>query len=178
MRDPRSATPRIIRKIAPSSAKAMASFGHVTSRCSGSGGSSSSTRPHAKSKTFFESRPAMSPPRMLNGMNRSLPISGSPGLALARDPRLHRNRLLLGHAARELAPTLDLGVHLRAEQNGDIGDPQPDEEDDDPGEAPVGLVIRGEIGYVEGKAGRGRDPEQHREDAARRDPAEARVPDV
>src|SRR5690348_355431 len=102
---------------------AIASFHQVTSRCSGSGGSSSSTRPQARSKTFFDRKPAMSPPATLNGMKRSLPMLGLLRLALGgllvlalwRRPRLHGDRLLLGHACLQLAATLQLGVHLGTE---------------------------------------------------------------
>ena len=37
---------------------------------------------------------------------------------------------------------LKLGVELGAEQDSDIGDPHPDQEDDDTGEAAVDLAVR------------------------------------
>ena len=39
------------------------------------------------------------------------------------------------------APALDLGVELRAEQQRQVGDPQPEQEHDDAGQRAVGLVV-------------------------------------
>src|SRR5215212_8606771 len=163
----------MIRKIAPSRARATASFHHGTSRWSGSGGSSSSTTPQAKSKTFFDRNPAMKPPAMLNGMKRSLPMLCLLGLVLGRGAWLHRDRPVLGYAALELAPALDLGVHLGAEQHGAVRDPQPDQEHDHACEAPVGRVIGAEVRNVESESSRRDHPDQDGQDPSRRDPPES-----
>ena len=44
-------------------------------------------------------------------------------------------------AAFDSAGMLQLGVELRAEEDGQVGEPQPDEEDDDARERAVGLVV-------------------------------------
>lgn len=56
-----------------------------------------------------------------------------------------------------VAPGLDhpgaeeFGVEPRAEQDGDVSQPQPDQEDDDTREGAVGLVVRGEVRDVDGE---------------------------
>src|SRR6185437_684258 len=44
------------------------------SRCSGLGGSSSSTKPQRRSKTFLPTRPASTPAMTLTGVNRSFTV--------------------------------------------------------------------------------------------------------
>src|SRR3954453_16785339 len=74
---PLSTSPLTRRKIAPSTASAPINFGQENSRCSGFGGSSSSTSPQTCSKTFLPRRPAISPRTMLIGANISF-IGGCP----------------------------------------------------------------------------------------------------
>src|SRR5580658_7792233 len=59
---------------------------------------------------------------------------------------------------RHGAAALKLGVELGAEQDGDIGDPHPDQEDDDAGEAAVDLVVVAEVGDVHREQSRGNQP--------------------
>src|SRR5215469_4465159 len=49
------------------------------------------------------------------------------------------------------AAALELGVELGAEQDREVGDPQPDQHDDHAGDAAVGLVVMAEVGHVEGE---------------------------
>ena len=65
-------------KTRPSSASAAASFGQFVSRCSASGGSSSSTRPQRASNSLLAANPAIRPLTMLNGTKRSLLIGRQP----------------------------------------------------------------------------------------------------
>jgi hypothetical protein len=55
---------------------------------------------------------------------------------------------------------VEFGVELRAEQDREVGDPQPDEEDDDAAQSAVGLVVGVEVGHVEREPGRGDDPHE------------------
>src|SRR4051794_25768660 len=59
---------RVALKTAPSSAAATSPFAKLTSRCSASGGSSSSITPHRPSNTFLPRKPAIRPPITLNGI--------------------------------------------------------------------------------------------------------------
>src|SRR6476646_10135824 len=68
-----------------------------------------------------------------------------------------------GHARIELAGALALGVQLGAEQDRDVGEPDPDEEDHDAAKGAVGLVIGAEVGDVEREAGGGDQPHHDRE---------------
>ena len=47
--------------------------------------------------------------------------------------------------------TFEFGVEFGTEQDGYVGEPHPDQEDDDAGEAAVDLVVMAEVGDVEGK---------------------------
>ena len=76
-RAPRSVRPLSRRKIAPSSSSAAISFGQETSRRSGLGGSSSSTRLQTRSKSFAPTSPARSPAPILIGAKRSFIEPGS-----------------------------------------------------------------------------------------------------
>ena len=68
-------------------------------------------------------------------------------------------RLLAGWMpGRHGAAALKLGVELGAEQDGDVGDPHPDQEDDDAGEAAVDLVVVAEVGDVHGEQRGGDQP--------------------
>ncbi len=75
----------------------------------------------------------------------------------------------------DLAAALELRVQLGAEKDGDVRDPEPHQEDDYAAERAVGLVVGAEVGDVEGERGGRDDPDQHRDDAARADPAELRM---
>ena len=82
------------------------------------------------------------------------------------------------HAGLQLAASLELGVELGAEQQGEVGDPQPEQEHDDAGQRAVGLVVAGEVGDVEAERGGGQHPHDDREEGADADPAELRLLDV
>src|SRR3712207_8047088 len=58
---------------------------------------------------------------------------------------LFRSLLRQRHALLELLGALDLGVELDAEQQRQVGDPEPDQEDDHPGERAVGGVVVAEV---------------------------------
>src|SRR5205085_3138385 len=90
---------------------------------------------------------------------------GKLDLPLGREPGL------------QLTLPLQLGVHLLAEEDGDVRDPQPRQEDNHAAEAAVRLVVREEL-HVQREQRRRRDPYQHRENAAWRDPFEAWLLDV
>jgi hypothetical protein len=79
--------------------------------------------------------------------------------------------------ASDSAAALELGVELGAEQDGYVGDPHPDQEDDDAAEAAVDLVVVAEVGDVHGEQGSGNQPEHDGDEAAGADPLEA-VPGV
>src|SRR5690606_10372534 len=50
-----------------------------------------------------------------------------------------------GQPGLDLAAALELGVELRAEEDRDVRQPEPDEEGDDAAERSVGLVVGGEV---------------------------------
>src|SRR4051812_13874545 len=60
---------------------------------------------------------------------------------LAGVPGFGERGLVGGLAGLDGPRMLQLGVELRAQQDRDIGDPQPDQEDDHAGERAVGLVV-------------------------------------
>src|SRR6476620_7474609 len=93
-------------------------------------------------------------------------------------PRRQLKVLLSFDAGLELAAALDFGVDLGAEQQGQIRDPQPQEEDDDAGQGAVRLVVTGEVGDIEAEADRGNDPDQHRDARPDADPAKLGLLDV
>src|SRR5580704_5997868 len=80
-------------------------------------------------------------------------------------------------AACDGAAAFEFGVELRAEQDGHVGDPHPDQEDDDAGQAAVDLVVVTEVGHVQGEQGGSDQPERDGYEAAGADPLEA-VPGV
>src|SRR6478609_8067 len=67
----------------------------------------------------------------------ALPLGGLVALTGVTGGEL--DDLLRGDAGLQLAATFELGVELRAEEEGQVGDPQPQQEDDDAGQRPVGL---------------------------------------
>jgi hypothetical protein len=71
VRMPRSTTVLVPRKTAPSRAPAAITLPHEASRCSLSGGSSSSKSAQTCSKSFLPRKPAIRPPITLNGMKRN-----------------------------------------------------------------------------------------------------------
>src|SRR5437764_9116365 len=140
------------------------------SRCLASGGSSLSISPQTCSKTFFDANPAMSPPTMLNGRNRSF------NSALLRlGSRLHPHPMLGRHPGLQLPAALELRVELGSKQHRDVRDPEPHEKGNDAAERTVGLVVGAELGHVEREQRRGRDPHDYREQATRGQPAETRL---
>lgn len=92
--------------------------------------------------------------------------------------RWELQRLLGLDPGLQLAGALQLGVDLGAQQQGEVRDPQPQQEHDDAGESPVRLVVRPEVAHVEPEAGRGDDPGQDRHGGADAEPAEPRLPHV
>jgi hypothetical protein len=88
-------------------------------------------------------------------------------------PQRHVGFLVGRVSGDDGAATVQLGVEFGAEQDGDVGQPQPDEEDDDAAEGAVGLVVGAEVGGVGGEADGGGDPEHDGQHAAGADPAEA-----
>src|ERR1700727_1013902 len=75
--------------------------------------------------------------------------------------------------ARDSAAAFEFGVEFSAEQDGYVGDPHPDQEDDDAGQAAVDLVVVAEVGDVEGKQCGGDEPQDDGDEATRADPLEA-----
>ena len=51
----------------------------------------------------------------------------------------------------DLEAALALGVQLVAEEDRQVGDPEPDQQGDQPAERAVGLVVGAEVGDVEGE---------------------------
>src|SRR6478735_133827 len=90
-------------------------------------------------------------------------------LARARVPRRELDGLLGLDAALQLASALDLGVELRSEQQREVGDPQPEQEHDDPGQRAVGLVVAGEVADVEPERERREHPHDEGDDRAQAD---------
>src|SRR6478672_1560677 len=81
------------------------------------------------------------------------PLVRGPGVA-----RRQLQRLLGGDTRLQLAGPLELGIHLGPEQQREVGQPQPQQEDDHAREGPVGLVVGAEVGHVEPEAHRGEEP--------------------
>ncbi len=96
-------------------------------------------------------------------------------VALAGVARRQLDVLLGGDARLQLASALQLGVELRAEQQRDVRDPQPQQEDDDAGQRPVRAVVVGEVGDVEAEDHRRDDEDEDRQQRAEADPAELRL---
>src|SRR4029079_86737 len=88
-------------------------------------------------------------------------------LKLTGVARLDERLLVRGLPRLDRAPLLQLRVELRAEQDRDVGDPEPDEEGDHAAERAVGLVVGAEVTDVEGEGGRGDHPDEHRQQTAR-----------
>src|SRR5438270_7714272 len=80
---------------------------------------------------------------------RDAPSSGAS--QLPRVPRLQEGLLVSRMAGLDLAPALDLGVELGAEEHGDVRDVEPHQEGDDAAEGAVCLVVVGEAGDIEGE---------------------------
>src|SRR5436305_2119595 len=182
VRLPWSTRPLVRRKIAPSTASAAISFGQADSRCSGFGGSSSSISLQTCSKNFLPAKPAISPRTMLTGVKINFTCDSflSGGLLILRLVARFELDLLLGPRLPfvDLGAALALGVHLVAEEDRQIGDPEPEQQHDEAAEGAVGLVVGAEVGDVEGEQGRGDRPDHDRKDGARRHPFEAAQLDV
>ena len=109
----------------------------------GFGGSSSSNKAQIRLKIFLPSKPARSPLTMLIGVNRILDNAhlqfrlGPVRLAAQRKEWL----FVLWLAGLYLPAALDLGVQLGAEQDHQVGDPEPHEEHDHRGQRTVRLVV-------------------------------------
>src|SRR4051794_19202463 len=133
--------------------------------------------------------------RRVGAEGRDAPLAVMAAVAAAGAHRLARDvrRLLLGivlglvaqrqldvlHrwlARRELPAALDLGVELLAEEDGEVGEPDPAEQGDRPAERAVGLVVGTEVLRVEEEADRRDHPDGERDDGARREPVELREP--
>ena len=87
------------------------------------------------------------------------------GGLLGRQRRAVVARRQVGRAAQ-----VDHGVELGAEQQHDVGQPDPEQQDHHGGERPVGRFVGAEVGDVEEEAARGEDPRHHAEHRSRRDP--------
>ena len=115
-------------------------------------------------------------------MSRILARSWASRAAAFSIPRVSRTGrlqgLLGGEAELELASALELGVELSAEQEGHVGDPQPEQRDHHASDRAVGLVVGAEVGDVEREADRGRQPYQDRHEGAHRDHPEVGEVDV
>src|SRR4051794_1997317 len=94
---------------------------------------------------------------------------------LLRVARRQLHRLLRGYPGLQLAAALQLRVELCSEQEGKVGQPQPQQEDDDSGEGAVGLVVAGEVGDVEPEERGDHDPGEDRDDGTDADPPELRL---
>src|SRR3954453_3424593 len=113
-------------------------------------------------------------PRLAGALARLVALQAAALLLRGRGRAVGQLDVLVGarDAGLELAPALDLGVQLGAEQDREVRDPQPDEEHDDAGQRAVGLVVGREPGHVEREQRRRDDPHHDGQDAARRDPGE------
>src|ERR1700735_2865426 len=69
---------------------------------------------------------------------------------------------------------LGLGVDFGAEQDGQSGEVEPEDEDDHAGEGAVGFAVGAELGHVEREAERGQQEDGSADQAARADPLPAR----
>src|SRR5580698_5840146 len=76
-------------------------------------------------------------------------------------------------AACDGAAAFEFGVEFGTEQDGYVGDPHPDQEDDDASQAAVDLVVVAEVGDVESKQRGGDEPQDDGDEATRADPLEA-----
>src|SRR5437764_7735722 len=74
-----------------------------------------------------------------------------------------------GHAAAALVARLDLGVQLRAEEEGETGEPEPGEHHDHGRERAPGLVIGAEHRRVDREQARHGEPRDRGDDGARAD---------
>src|SRR5438477_2294417 len=115
------------------------------------------------------------------------PVPGAPGLfdpaflrvvELAGVAQFGEGLDVLGQTGADDAFMLGFGVDLGHEQDRDVGDPQPDQENDHGGERSVGLVVRAGEADVDGEQPGGDHPEDDGEDAASRYPPEGGLPDV
>src|SRR5215203_5136816 len=67
---------------------------------------------------------------------------------LAGVAQLHVGLLVGRVAGSDRSAAFQLGIQLRAEQDGGIGQPQPHKKNDDAGQAAVGLVVGTEVGHI------------------------------
>src|SRR6476469_8683702 len=75
-------------------------------------------------------------------------VAGVLGLGLVDDPGVPGRELQFlfgGDTGLQLAAPFHFGVQFCAEQQRQVGDPQPEQEDDHPGQRPVGFVVIGEL---------------------------------
>ena len=118
----------------PLDTSAAISFGQENSRCSGFGGSSSSISPQSRSKIFLPMIPAIRPRTMLIGAKIELHSLASSlvghvgGLLVLRLVARLELDLPLGPRPPflDLGAALALGVQLVAEEDRQVGDPEPD----------------------------------------------------
>src|SRR5680860_440658 len=64
----------------------------------------------------------------------------------------------------------ELDAELGAEEQGEVGEPQPEQEHDDPGQRAVGLVVAGEVRDVEAERQRQQPPDDDRDEGADAEP--------
>src|SRR6476620_1228382 len=74
-------------------------------------------------------------------------------------------------ARLQLATAFHLGVELRAEEQREVRDPQPQQKDDHSGQRAVGLVVVGELRNIETEYRRCDDPAQNGDHGTDADPA-------
>ena len=77
-----------------------------------------------------------------------------------------------GHPGLELAAAFEFGVELRPEQQRQVGQPQPQQEHDHPGQSAVGFVVVAEVRHIQREHHRRQDPGDDRQDSPGTDPAE------
>ena len=102
-------------------------------------------------------------------------------LILLGDPAVAWRKLqvtLGGDSCLQLSAPFEFGVQFRAEEQSQVGDPQPQQKHDDPCQRTVRLVVTTEIADVETKAHRRKDPHQDRHASADADPAKFWLSDV
>ena len=75
-----------------------------------------------------------------------------------------------GDAGLQLPSAFNFGVQFGTEEQCQVGDPQPEQEDDDAGEGAVGLVVVRELGYVGAEQGGSDGPGDDGDDGAEADP--------
>src|SRR5204862_4507387 len=123
---------------------AVRSFRAMTSR------TSSSVAPRIDSGSL---RSTLVAPRMANSrMAAREAIQWRWSVELPRVAGLDERLFVLGMAPLDPPAPFELRVELGSQENGDVGDPEPHEEDHDAGQRAVGLVVGPEVGHEQGES--------------------------